>query len=480
MRGVRRLPGLGVISRRQLLGLNPTELPRLVRRLILETTPGLVELDGPADEGVYSGGWDTVARAASTTPWVPAGLSLWEMAVRKDGANAKADDDYEKRRQTPDGSPTTSATYVQLIANTWDGRSDWARQRSAEGRWQEVRGYGVDKLQAWLEAAPVTYAWLAAQLGFHPYGYRSHDQWWDAWASQTDPCLTPSVVLSGRSEEAKSLGEHLRGAPRVTTVSGASVDEICAFVLAALAEHSDLLEGRRLLARTALVDRAESWRELLGQSSPLVLVPDRHRMSQERPASSPHHVVVPVVQDLSRRADIVLPRLDSAAVADALREVGVTDEDRAERLGYLARRSLQTLRRALAPNPELFTPEWAQSPAPRECRAALLAGSWADEHLGDQAILGELGGGPYDPLQEDLNKTDNSPLLHLNEGGFIYTSFTRPLKSRWERQELVCLVARLRLSASTRKPLSLNMVGFRVPCRSLEQLQVQHTLAVAE
>ena len=39
-----------------------SELPRLVRRLILETTPGLVQLGMPAGDGVAAGDWDGSVR----------------------------------------------------------------------------------------------------------------------------------------------------------------------------------------------------------------------------------------------------------------------------------------------------------------------------------------------------------------------------------------------------------------------------------
>src|SRR4051812_13000495 len=91
-----------------------SELPRLVRRLILETVPGVVELGMPAGEGVAAGSWDGSVKSTAANAWVPDGLSLWELSVNK-SPGVKADEDYAKRLDTPDGSPTTDATYVELI-----------------------------------------------------------------------------------------------------------------------------------------------------------------------------------------------------------------------------------------------------------------------------------------------------------------------------------------------------------------------------
>src|SRR2546430_17591311 len=91
----------------------PADLPDLVRQLILETTPGVVSLGFAAGVGVYGSGWDGTAKATTAGLNVPAGLSLWELSTRGD-VNKKAEDDYNKRNETPDGTPTTGATYVAV------------------------------------------------------------------------------------------------------------------------------------------------------------------------------------------------------------------------------------------------------------------------------------------------------------------------------------------------------------------------------
>ena len=335
------------------------ELPRLIRRLILETTPGLVGLGMPAGEGVSLPGWDGTVKSTKPTPWVPAGLSLWETSVNKD-AEGKATRDYEKRTSTPDGSPTTSARYVALSLRTWLRRNQWAKERTGEGRWQRVLAYGLDDVDLWLEDSPVTQAWLAAERGFHPYGYRSAEEWWDAWASQTNPRLPEDALLAGRMEQAKKLEELLQGTPSVTTIRSRSRDEVRGFIVAVVARQSAGLDGERLLARMAFVDERASWRELLGRTAPLVLIPMRQEFALDRPPSSPHHVVIPLTDG---PADIELPRIDTVAVKVALKEAGLGEEEATES-GFLARRSLEALRLKLALNPALLTPDWARRPIP--------------------------------------------------------------------------------------------------------------------
>src|SRR4051794_34830093 len=105
----------------------PADLPDLIRRLILETSPGVVSLGFATGVGVYSGGWDGSARVTASGLNVPAGLSLWELSTRAD-VNAKADSDYEKRIDTPDGTPTADATYVAVSTRAWQRREEWAQR----------------------------------------------------------------------------------------------------------------------------------------------------------------------------------------------------------------------------------------------------------------------------------------------------------------------------------------------------------------
>lgn len=72
-----------------------SELPRLIRRLILETAKGLVQLGFPAGEGVAAGSWDGSVRTTEATAFVPKGLSHWELSIEK-SVGKKADADYGK------------------------------------------------------------------------------------------------------------------------------------------------------------------------------------------------------------------------------------------------------------------------------------------------------------------------------------------------------------------------------------------------
>lgn len=374
-----------------------TEFPRLIRRLILETTPGLVGLGMPAGEGVSSGGWDGTIRSSAATAFIPAGLSLWELSVEK-SVGVKADDDYSKRSATPDSSPLADCTYVAASLRRWTKRTEWANERTAEGRWQAVRALGLDEVDAWLEIAPVTHAWLSEELGMHPHGLRSAEGWWTSWAAQTSPSFAPGMVLSGNDEGVRDLRDRLAGAAQVTTVRGASLDEaiaFCASYAVALEEDGD----PQTLARMAIVDDVATWRSLVARKGPLILVAASDAVVTEAGIAKPHQVIVPVSG--FGRGDIVLAPLDAERIAQELEKSGVRAE--VARLGgQLGRRSLTALRRNLAVKPELHEPNWARPSVSRAVRASLIAGDWNEGLEGDKEVLAHLSGLDYEACRDDL------------------------------------------------------------------------------
>lgn len=385
--------------------ISQSEFPRLLRRLVLETTPGLVELGMPAGEGVAAGGWDGSVRTSIGTAWVPEGLSVWELSVNA-SPNTKADDDYLKRVGTPDGTPTAECTYVEAILRPWIDRGKWSKSKQDEKVWRDVRALGIDDIETWLESAPVTWAWLSEELGLSPYGLRTGSTWWRTWAAQTDPEFRPDVVLAGRAEEARTVSGRIASSGSVTTVAGASTDEVCAFI-AALAVDLDSRGEGQMLSRLVFVDDRTAWRQLAASPRPLVLVPCVSDLAAEIPPGTAHNFFVPVPS--TEGADVEVQALDAAEVTAALLRAGIGDADKAEALGRLGRRSLTALRRNLAVRAVLHRPAWAEISPSRNLRSILLAGSWGHEVAGDRGVVEILAGVDYETFCEDVSGIADSP-----------------------------------------------------------------------
>ena len=394
---------------------------RLVRRLVLETTEDLVALDFPAAEGTAAGGWDGIAKARTGSPFIPEGLSLWELTTEK-SVNTKANRDFNKRKETPDGSAATEAVYVAVAPRRWRDRRNWAKQKTQLGGWKEVRAYGVDDLETWLESAPVTHAWISELLGFKPHGMQTANAWWAAWSSATAPALSAQVLLAGRDAAGHAVRDALTGTPQITTIAAGSLDEALAFVAASVLAGDPSHDGD-IAARLAFVDDVATWRALADHPRPLILVARTAETVAEARTAASHHVIVPLTG--TAEADISLEPIDAAVAAQALLDAGL-DDRQAEEAAQLGRRSVLALRRHLARKPELHTPLWAAAPVDRAVRGALLAGSWSDDATGDHEQLAALCGKPYDDLREEfarLAAEDDPFLTRVGESWTVVSPF---------------------------------------------------------
>lgn len=373
-----------------------TDFPLLVRRLIAETAKGLTELDMPGGSGVASGGFDGVVTAASATPEVPAGRSVWELSIEKN-AQGKADDDYSKRLVGPEGSPAADCTYVEVILAPWTKSRTWSSGRRKEGRWRDVLALNLDRVHGWLDRAPATSAWLAERLNKALAGVRPVETWWtESWLPSTQPPLGSDVVLAGRDDAAKTLLSLLLGGRTVCTIAGdLGPDGLRAFVGAALGTVEGP-DGERLRARTLHISDEHSLLQLIRQPSPLVLVLDTAQLAAELPLRHGHQLIL--LGAPGQDADVTVPPIDSQQAGAALRASGLTMH-RSSEMGRLARRSLPALRRALAVNVAAFTPSWAAAPELLK-RRIMLIGAWHGDSDADRAAVARFTGRSYDDVQE--------------------------------------------------------------------------------
>lgn len=377
-----------------------SQLPRLVRRLILATAENVTRLDFAADEGVHLGGWDGIAECPGGGTFVPAGLSVWELGATGD-SKGKADSDYKKRRSNPGEVSPSDATFVFVTPRRWGGKTAWAKKKRTEGYWKDVRAYDADDLGQWLDLAPAVQAWVSADLLGRPSrGVRDPERAWRDWSDATEPPTSPALVIAGRADAEAPITKWLTSPSGTLVVRGESSEEALAFTLAALQR---LPEGDRegILSRCSVVDTQDAWEWLAGTEPPLVLVSafePNDRLA--RAVRAGHHVIVPTGA-ASGDDGVILPRPRKDAAEKALREMGLPRE-RAREAAAIARRSPLALRRRLSISGAQRTPSWSSPPSARVVLAAVLAGSWNDSAGGDRELLATLSGLPYEEFAAQL------------------------------------------------------------------------------
>ena len=397
------------------------QLPELIRRLILATTMPTL-LDIPGGSAVWRSGWDGLVEATAGNAWVPKGVSVWELSCQSD-TGAKASADYGKRTDDPQGVAPAGATFVFVTPRQWSGKRNWVKERCDEGKWAEVRAFDASDLATWLEQAPAVSAWFARLIGKLPAGgYTTLEDWWENWATVSQPNISPQLVLAGRQERADKLGEWMQQPPAHYYVQGQTREEAIAFV-AASALNSDDAGAAALLTKALLVKSEDAWHSLTYHVSPLVLLRAfEGNVSPQVAVGRGHHVITPLYASEEPRGNgtngTTLRRLGRDETVTALTGMGLS-ETGARALARKTARMLPIIRRSLIDEAGGPRPAWA-SPTANAAQSALpalvLVGQWNELNEADQEAIAHIAATPYDGIANEvtnLAQTEDSPLTKI-------------------------------------------------------------------
>ncbi|WP_170320013.1 AAA family ATPase [Polyangium spumosum] len=386
----------------------PSLLPKLLRRLLLATTP-LMGIEMRADAGVRYSGWDGIVRARASTPFCPAGLSVWELSVEKK-VRKKLDDDYNKRTEEPTkGVRPSLTTYVAVTARAFPGKDAWAQEKRESRDWADVRLLDADDIATWIEQAPAVARWLANVLGRPAYDCRDVDAFLDDWSKRTTPPLPRNLVLAGERRAAQ--GEELStwldsNAGPSLLVRGRTREEAALFAAAAIARGP---KAETWLSRAVVVETEDAFRWALraqgAESQILLPVFDRPDAGQAIAAKA--RIILPSDSSVppQKGSTLTLEEQPFAPLAKALEGAGFSEQD-AERHIRAAGGDLTSLQYRLGYiNVQL--PDWARNSPRAELLALLLVGAWVPTQEGDREVVRRLGGDPAvaEQLCADLPST---------------------------------------------------------------------------
>lgn len=389
-------------------------LPELVGRLVRASTPRFEPTEFKSGDSVVMSGWDGQVTTVQGTQYVPQGLSGWEMGCDS-GVTSKANQDYELRKGNPLGLDPTSTTFVFVSARRWKGKASWIADRRKEGFWADVQALDADDLEQWLMLAPHVAVWLAKEMGLQTSGVEHVYEFWELWRKRTEPHLSASVVLAGRTDvRDDKLNEWLQSPGGVLAVQGETEDEAQAFLAAALETLAEDPEQSNF-QRCLIVHDKEAYRSLAGEPTPMILViPDSIRELAGAAAGLGHHVFIPLGKDsqVPQQNGLQLPLLDRDELVKALEEIGHSQEE-ARDLCKETGRSLPVLQRRMgfSRNPNWAKPEHAQNLIP-----ALLVGAWDESNDNDKKVLCKLTDISYQELDRTFTQwagESDAPLRHI-------------------------------------------------------------------
>lgn len=374
-------------------------LPQLISDLVLSAYGPAARIRMPSDDSVQYAGLDGFSDTPDSRGDFPAGTAAWEFGTTRNGAEKKAQGDYDGRTDREVAVDRSTSTFIFVTTRRWPEKDLWAKKQAAKGEWADVRAFDADNLVHWLEAAPDVGLRWAERIGRRPKGLRQLDEVFAEWSRATLPPLAAELLLVNRDQEAAGLQRWLREPASMQAVQAEAADEAMALLYAAI---DPLPEPYRKywMGKCVAPDTDETARALVGIGANLVVVMDGGDPGlAQRLVEDGHHVFLAFGSDVgSPQEALRLPRLGRFELEQGLLGIGLAD-DKAHALAAQAAGSLTVLRR-LMPFAPRQAPAWARPT--RAMIAALMVGAWCDDRPADREIVAEMAGQSYEAVIAEL------------------------------------------------------------------------------
>ena len=418
--------------------------PIFIRKLILST---LVERDGSNVKHIHfpekasinkKRGVDGELFVVKGNAWVPDGETVWELSCEQTRKiKTKADHDYNKRK------PIEHAIYVFATPRQWAGKANWAKEKSKEGKWKEVRVLDADDLAAWLDVSVSARVWMEHELwGRDATDYLSTDQAWEQWAGVTEPPLSHGLILAEREHSIKVMKKWIEQdhPGDFFHVYADSCNEAVAFVCAAMLQRFPEQSDKIVVVRSDKISMEQFMQD--EKSPPIFVLASKKFAHNIGSLQKCAHVIIAQAKEGVRPQNII--QLQSATrnpnfiLLNRISSHGIAQELEAEDMkvpGRIARqwaresgRSVTVLRRRMTSNPAIASPPWINPPWPKNTDAmviAALAGEWDSAEKHDQNFLANIAGVDYMKFEEEINK-----FRHIDDAPVEKIGSTWGVKSR--------------------------------------------------
>jgi len=394
-----------------------TDLPRWVRRLCFEPETTR-QLSFPAGDSTYVPGWDGALFSDRSNAWVPLGASRWEIGCDQN-VLGKANGDYQKRTEQISKAERSTCTFIFVTPRRWPKKLDWIAEQCSKSEWASVRAYDADDLEQWLEQKPAVALQFAEELGLSGWGVVSLSRYWDSWARQCRPPITPEALFMDRTQAFEALGEKIQtadtssGSFQPLVIRADSVEEAVAFTVAMVMTSRDLQD------HAMVVTEPQGWRYVEANPQLRIAIAARTETAQNPVLREKLQVIMPHANgDLVGKPnghELVLERPNIYEFEKALIAIGMEESD-AKRYALSTGRSWTVLRRQRALNPAIRQPTWLLTPQSASLPLLCLLGAWNADIAADRQVVEVLAARPYEEIERDLRqlaRLDDAPVLNI-------------------------------------------------------------------
>jgi len=404
------------------------DLPLLIRRLILASAGQIGSLAFPGGDSVFRPGWDGQLHAESCSFPLPNGSSVWEVGKNRD-SKKKANDDFKKRNQETPKKTRRDTTFIFVTPRRWlykkEDKTTWAEGKAKIGGWEKVTIIDADDLETWLEHCPGVSSWFARTIGKQPEGVEGLGSFWRRVISDTEPELTPDIILAGRESLCEKFENWAEGTNQILRIRADTLEESL-LLLCAWAQKVGGPTKEYLFANAVVVHDEEAWRQLTATNRPLIFIPffSSGSLGLGDITGKGHWVIVPSGWNVKPQEGMIIsPWLEKQQLQAALNSAGL-EEPRARHFATNSGRSLQVLMRQLAKAPERRSPPWVTHEGAQALIPLLLVGRWNRNREGDRNVIAELAGQPYPNVENQLTQwihTTDSPVRQYGDA-YLLTS----------------------------------------------------------
>lgn len=418
-KGITVLPSFFDIQAREIEAWSKTLearslLPVLVRRLINTTGAHLPKVDFPAYENIQRHGWDGYVESDSVTPWIPNGISGWELSVRQD-VSTKARSDYESRTEKISYDERKQISFVFVTSRNWPGKNDWVKKKKDENEWKDIKAYDSSDLEQWLEQSVPTQTWFREMLGKHDDNIFSLDQCWDKWSMATEPHLNRELFSDAVKTKRKKLEEWLSSEGETPLIVVAdSKDESVAFLSCVF---KDL--GNSYYDKVLCIYSPDALKKAARGNSQFIAV----IVSEEAGKAFPEVKDKVKAVIVCNKAAVINPGISlempsHECFRESLVSMGINSQD-VVRYSRESGQSLTVLRRRLSKIPAIQSPDWNKdNQIVRSLVPFMFVGAWDAENIADREVLSSLSNikdyGEIERIFAEILKLEESPLWSIS------------------------------------------------------------------
>jgi len=402
-------------------------LPQLVGKLITASIPP-DKIPGyrfaHADQ-VYLHGVDGILAIddAVQHPYVPSGISAWEMGTSMD-PKSKADADFSEAEAklanafadlTPSVTPD-QATFVFVTSKAWESGS-WIKEKRSGSTWKSIQVLDAVDLEKWMEQCPAVMLWFAEVCGLPAEGLFDPEQYLrNLGAAFGLPSLSAEFVIAGREDELAALCKAVVESNVEVHVHGESVEEAAAFLAA-----DALKQAAKFSKKPPVVfANSEANRTLLATlGAELTLVPlDSEAIARARSITGQKwRLIIPDLKTPSpastSQVSVTLGPCKRTAIEQHLAEQMQIPEHRARQIARDTKGSLIALLWLVGSGP-VGAPRWASRKDATTHASLMLAGSWAGNNANDTPVIERLSRKEYRDIETLLQSAllPEGPWIH--------------------------------------------------------------------